>query len=304
MSSRKFILLGLWAVGIIAIALGLRLRAASVHARLDLLAAQKAHDRDVGEIQRLEKRNRVVADHITDLRAKPEAQAAPTTRTAQELLARTLSGKEKYRALLDDPRMRQLTNARRSAAVRIQYGELYHQLHLAPTQTAALEALLTEGRERQEDIRAAAAFLNEPMSSPDIRSLLDDEKRALENQEQALLGPEAFRKLQAFEGTAAGRDLVNDVAEALTFSANPLRADQKTKLLDLLKTYRTDEAGDAAVAPVFDWDELKAQAATFLTAPQRAELDSSIASAQCHRLTSEYGKMLQDWIQKNTPTDR
>jgi hypothetical protein len=155
--------------------------------------------------------------------------------------------------------MMQLIKARRSASVRIQYRGLYRQLRLSQTQTAALEALLTEGFERQEDIRIVAASLKKPMSNPDIRSLLDDEKRALESQEQELLGPEAFRKLQTFEETAAGRALVNDVSEALTFSAAPLRADQKTKLLDLLKTYRTNEAGDDAVTPVFDWDDLQAQ---------------------------------------------
>ena len=303
MSSRKFILLGLWTVGIVAIAWGFRLRAASARARLDLLAAQKVHDRDVGEIQRLEKRNRVVADHIADLRAKPEAQAVPTTPTAQELLARTLVGQEKYRALLDDPQMMQLAKAGKRATVRFHYRELYRQLRLLPTQTAALEALLIEGLERREDVRIVADSLKKPMSDPDIRSLLDDEKRALESQERALLGPDAFQKLQTFVETAAGRALVNDVAEALTFSAAPLRADQRTKLLDLLKTYRPNEDG-AAAAPVFHWDNLQAQAATFLTAPQRAELDSSIADAQYREKAQVYVKMLEDWIQRNAPKDR
>ncbi|HEX2851880.1 MAG TPA: hypothetical protein VHO24_01490, partial [Opitutaceae bacterium] len=226
MNSRKLILLGLCVVGIVAIASGFRLRAASAQARVDLLAAQKAQDRERGEIQRLEKRNRVVADRVAELRAKPEAQAAPTTQTAQELLAKTLVGEEKRRALLDDPQITRLANASRNAWLRVHYRDLFRQLGLSPTQTAALEALLSEGQARKEDIRIIADSLRKPMSDPEIRSLLDDEKRALESQELALLGPEAFQKLKTFQETAPGRALVDDVAEALTFSADRLRVDQ------------------------------------------------------------------------------
>jgi hypothetical protein len=304
MSNRRLTLFGLWVLGIIAVAWGFRLRAASAQARLDLFATQKANGPHVGEIQRLEKRNRVVADRVAELRAKPEAQAAPTTQTAQELLAKTLVGQKKYRALLDDPQMVQLTKATRSASVRIHYRELYRQLGLSPTQTVALEALLTEGLARKEDIRIVADALKKNMSDVDIRSLLDDEKRALESQEIALLGAEAFQRLQTFVETAPGRALVNDVAEALTFSADPLTADQKTKLLDLLKTYRNDEADDHTVVPVFDWDELQSQAATFLTERQRAELGSSIAEVKYREGMRVYVNMLQDWVQRNAPKDR
>ena len=304
MNSRKFILLGLWAIGIIAVAWGFRLRTAAAHARLDLLAEQKARDRERAEIPRIEKRNRVVTARVAELRAKPEAQASPTTPTAQELLARTLVGQEKYRALLDDPQMMQLSKATRSASVRIHYRELFRELGLSPTQTAALEALLTEGIARNEDIRIVADSLKTSMSDPEIRSLLADEKRALESKELALLGPEAFQKLQTFRETAHGRALVDDVAEALTFSADRLRADQRTKLLDLLKTYRTNETGDDGVVPVFDWHGLQAQAATFLTERQRAELDSSIAAAKHRQAMRVYVNMLQDWVRRNAPRDR
>ncbi|HEX2853993.1 MAG TPA: hypothetical protein VHO24_12200, partial [Opitutaceae bacterium] len=68
--------------------------------------------------------------------------------------------------------------------------------------------------------------------------------------------------------------------------------------------YRTNEADESAVVPVFDWDELQSQAATFLTERQRAELGSSIAGVKHREAMRVYVNMLQDWVHRNAPKDR
>ncbi len=304
MKLKAYINLGLWAVSAAALVAAGWLRHLDSVRRSDLLAAERARRIGILAVQRLRQKNNILEKNIADLRAQSDAAKPRSAVTARELLARSakqMKDMERARVLLNDPELLRLNKVWAMASAHLQYSALYHQLNLAPDRANALEALRAERQARLEDVRVAAYSAKGGMSNPDIQALLASDQRDLENQERELLGTEAFVQLQQFEHAAPERAVVEDASVALMSSSAPLTRDQKTALVGLLTTARTNSTDDAPMQQSYDWARIRSEASNFLTAPQLEELGSSVAASQYHKLTREYGNMLSDWVAKNSP---
>lgn len=251
------------------------------------------------EIAAITKRNQVVEREAEDMRAQLQ-KPAPVRSKSLKTVDDELAFWRREIALYLDPKMEELTSLRYRAWQHLAYLGWYRAMGFSAQKIANFESLLTEYQNRLVDINAAALPLKMEQTSPEIKALQEENKKQLEADELALLGEDGFKRLQDFKNGAEDRFVVNDVTGALLFTAQPLSADQNGKLLQVMSSsHGVLPSDDIEDQGMIDWDRVQAQAATFLSSAQTAELASTVAGVKQRELDKKYGAMIHAWTKES-----
>ncbi len=146
-------------------------------------------------------------------------------------------GNEAFQAFMNDPKMVQLMANRDKLMLDSRYASLFKNLlqgaNLSPAQLDAFKNLLVEKENTTRDIRmsARAEGLND---RAEINKLVKTAQAELDAQIQSTLGPDGFAQYQQYEKTYPQRNLVNQIAQSLSYTSNPLNEAQSSQLVAIL----------------------------------------------------------------------
>ncbi len=146
-------------------------------------------------------------------------------------------GPEALQALMNDPKMVQLMTSREKVMLDSRYASLFKSLlqgaNLSPEQLDAFKNLLVEKQNTTRDIMmsARAEGLND---RSEINKLVSTAQAELDAQIQSTLGTDGYAQYQQYEKTAPQRNLVNQLAQSLSYTSAPLNDTQNKQLVDIL----------------------------------------------------------------------
>ncbi len=188
-------------------------------------------------------------------------------------------------ALLDNPEFQKLATVQQRAALDQRYAALFRGLKLTPEQLDQFKNLLVEKRTAVADVMAAARDqgLNGRENRDELRALVQNAQSEVDANIRSLLGDAGYQQYQNFEKTQSQRAVVSQLEQRLSYSGQPLSAEQSEQLVQVLATNPSDQprtqrapevrtpAGRIGFAggggtPISD--QAVAQAATVLSAPQ------------------------------------
>ena len=293
----------------------LTLRAASLNdsSRADL---QK-------RLQDLEKRKNELEAEVADLRARGGA-AGPAEAEIAEASADDGRGPERpapgrfnrrngatnLATLLDNPEFNKLWTAQQKVGLDARYAALFKGLNLNPADLDKFKSLLVEKQNALFDVMGAARDqgLNprNPGDRAQIASLVQAAQAQADSAIRQTLGDASFSQYQGYEQTLPQRNLVNQLAQTLSYTGAPLQGYQVDQLVTILAAnapVSTPTAGPwmAAAGPMnagpFNTrltppitDAAVAQAQSVLTPPQLAALQDLQAQQQAQR---QMGQMMR-----------
>jgi hypothetical protein len=239
-----------------------QLTAHQAHAA-DLTGKLSKLKNEVDELQRRLKDSNALKEQLqTKLneRGNTIAEATsstPTPETKENSGAKWMKGIAK---MFTDPEMRKTMRSQQMVGIRMMYGDLAKELDLSPQDAEQLLEILTD---RQMEMAAAGmqAFdRNNPDQAKDKDRLAESTKR-YEDQIQAMLGEEKFKSLKTYEGSMGDRFMLQQFEGQFGAAGAPLVADQKQKLLDLMRDERAKTPSNMNLAnsgnPVQQMDALK-----------------------------------------------
>lgn len=169
----------------------------------------------------------------------------PTTASNDERRGRARGpgpggGSEAMMALLNDPKIMQLVSSHEKLMLDSRYASLFKSLlqggsgaNLSPEQLDNFKNLLVEKQNTERDVRMSAHAEGVTDRSA-ISQLVKDAQSEVDAQIQSTLGPDGYAQYQQYEKTAPQRNLVNQVAQSLSYTNAPLTDSQNQKLVQIL----------------------------------------------------------------------
>ena len=219
-----------------------------VRLRADSLAGDGARTDLQKRLWALEKRKNELADEIADLRSRrgnvlTEADGGPG-QGGQPGWARPGPGGFNRRglgnvpALLDNPEFSKLWNAQQKTALDARYAALFKNLNLSPADLDKFKSLLVEKQSSAMDVLAAARAqgLNpgDPTDRAQIATLLQNAQAQADSNIQQTLGDAQYAQYQNYEQTLPQRNVVNQLAQSLSYTDSPLQESQLEPLVGIL----------------------------------------------------------------------
>ncbi|HUL52131.1 MAG TPA: hypothetical protein VLT83_01855 [Opitutaceae bacterium] len=293
----------------------IRLRAASLSdsARADL---QK-------RLWDLEKRKNELEAEVAQLRARggPAAAAAEQddALAADDARgpARPPPGRFNRRAgfsnlstLLENPEFNRLWTTQQKALLDGRYAALFKNLNLSPADLDKFKGLLVDKQNAMMDVMAAARDQGLNPRNPDDRAQIASLEQTAQAQVDAnirqALGDTQFAQYQNYEQTLPQRNVVNQLAQTLSYTGAPLQPYQVDQLVNILAANapaRSQGSGGwmgmvgpmgagalftARDAPITDTAVTQAQ--SVLTSPQLAALQQLQTQQQAQR---QIGQMMR-----------
>lgn len=264
-------------------------------------ALEAAHHRQASlaqEIQRLERKTSAQQSSALAQKAAPEsAKSGANPEAAPVPTARKLDGP--LAALLQSPRLQaQYLDAKRARLERT-YGPLFKSLNLSPDQVSRFADLELQREEQKLDIGGAvptalrssfsdgqwftgslSLAVGGTAGDPDTQAaakLLQQANQDFQDAAAALLGPDGYGQLVAYERSLPMRGVVDDVAGSLATSS-PLSPEQANQLTQILAEASSSysKGRTASLSPI-DWDQALQQASGVLSPPQMTSLNQVIA---------------------------
>lgn len=212
--------------------------------------------------------------------------------------------------LLDNPEFNKLWTAQQKAGLDTRYAALFKSLNLSPADLDRFKSLLVEKQNALLDVVGAVRDQGLNPRNPDdraqIASLLQAAQAQVDSTIRQTLGDAQFSQYQNYEQTLPQRNLVNQLAQTLSYTGAPLQAYQVDQLVNILaaNTSAKNQAAGAwmaAAGPMFVGalnsrnsppitDAAVAQAQSVLTPPQLAALQELQAQQQAQR---QMGQMMR-----------
>lgn len=243
---------------------------------------------------------------LTAAKVAPNAEAEkdrqpPTDST--DFRARMNQGARAWNRLNDNPEAVRLMALQQRAELDSKYADLFRLLGLSPEKRAALQNLLTEKMNLRREVAMAARGqgINARQNPDAFEALLLDAQSNWEKDVQALLTPEQYGQLQAYEATTTQRALLDQLNTRLSYTGTSLTASQQASLMALLPA-STASSMDAGGPPAFPGgraataeitDAVVQQATSILSSDQVAALKElqaeQAASAQLRELMRSTG---------------
>jgi hypothetical protein len=152
----------------------------------------------------------------------------------------------------DSPEMRQLMALEQKGRLDGRYATLFQALRLPPEKLEQLKQLLVDKQNAMMDVMAAAHRQNlfEGGNAADVPGLMRREQDAIDSNIRELLGDAAFEEYQDYERTRAQRGLVDQLANRLSYTDNPLTPQQSQAMVDLLAAERATQPASTATTNV------------------------------------------------------
>jgi len=149
-------------------------------------------------------------------------------------------GPEGFQALMNDPKVVQLMNSREKMMLDSRYASLFKSLlqggngaNMTPEQLDAFKNLLVEKQNTTRDVMMSARAEGVTDRSA-INQLVKTAQAELDTQIQSTLGADGYSQYQQFEKTAPQRNVVNQVAQSLSYTSAPLTDTQNQQLVQIL----------------------------------------------------------------------
>jgi hypothetical protein len=144
-------------------------------------------------------------------------------------------------AMADQPEFQKLLALQQRGRIDGKYATLFRQLKLNPDELDRLQTLLSEKQSAYADAMIAAR--DQGLAGKDARDLAATVSRAtqkdLETSIKDLLGPQRYGQYQTYERTEPQRQLVDQLAQRLSYSATPLSLSQQDQLVQTLASTAT-----------------------------------------------------------------
>lgn len=162
-------------------------------------------------------------------------------------------------AMADLPEFQRMLALQQRGRVEEKYADLFRKLKLTPGELARLQTLLGDRQGAFADAMMAARA--QGLTGHEARELAGKVARTTQKEItesiKSLLGPEQFNRLQSYERTAPQRTAVDQLADRLSYTTDPLTPRQQERLVqtlantDVRKATRTvNAAARAAGEPV------------------------------------------------------
>ena len=149
-------------------------------------------------------------------------------------------GPEALQALMNDPQFVQLMSNREKMMLDSRYAPLFKSLlqgtsgaNLSPEQLDTFKNLLVEKQNSERDVRMSARAEGVTDRSA-INQLVKNAQAEVDAQIQSTLGADGFSQYQQYEKTAPQRNVVNQVAQSLSYTNAPLTDTQNQQLVQIL----------------------------------------------------------------------
>ena len=154
--------------------------------------------------------------------------------------------RQRYLALLRDPKFRALQDIAVRARIQQDFAALFRQLHLPEDQQRALEDRAVERVNVAQDVMLSASDQGiDPQTDPKgfaaaLKAATDQEDQKI----KALIGDQAFSQAVQYVASAPQRAVVSELQQSLSYTPTPLTDDQAAQLVQLLS------ANKASPSPV------------------------------------------------------
>ncbi len=153
-----------------------------------------------------------------------------------------------FMALMEKPEMQKLMAIQQRAALDSRYAALFKSLNLSPEQLSKFKDLLVEKGSAIADVIAAARSQGvSPQTDPaQFKALIADAQAQADANIQATLGDAAFAQYQQYQQTLPQRNVVNQLAQSLSYTNTPLTDAQTEAMVQLLAS-TSPPPSDAAI---------------------------------------------------------
>jgi hypothetical protein len=153
-----------------------------------------------------------------------------------------------FMALMEKPEMQKLMAIQQRAALDSRYAALFKSLNLSPEQLSKFKDLLVEKGSAIADVMAAARSQGvSPQTDPaQFKALIADAQAQADANIQATLGDAAFAQYQQYQQTLPQRNVVNQLAQSLSYTNTPLTDAQTEAMVQLLAS-TSPPSSDAAI---------------------------------------------------------
>jgi hypothetical protein len=144
--------------------------------------------------------------------------------------------REGFRELMESPTMQKLMAIEQKGRLDSRYAALFKALALTPEQLDKFKNLLVEKRTSMVDVMSAAREQGiNPRSNPDaFKKLVTDAQAEIDAGIRDTLGDAGFAQYENYEKTMPQRNIVDQLAQRLSYSSTPLTDAQAEQMVQIL----------------------------------------------------------------------
>jgi hypothetical protein len=168
---------------------------------------------------------------------------------------------------------------------------LYRRLQLSQEQIDQLDQLMAKDVENGLDVAAVAQARNLSRNDPAIVQMRQAQQDELNAQEKAIVGPEAFSSLQAFEAEGPVRGLMGVATSTAVAWEAGMTYDQEDQLAQVVAQVDPAHQKNPAQtvdAAAIDWDAATSAAQNSLAPAQLASLQAEAAAMKFVAQTKQF----------------
>ena len=193
-----------------------------------------------------------------------------------------------FMAMMDKPEIQKLMAIQQKAALDGRYAALFKNLNLSPEQLEKFKSLLVEKQTAITDALAAAREqgINPRTDPEDFQKLVTDAQAEADASIKSTLGDAGYAQYQQYQQTLPQRNVVNQLAQSLSYTSTPLTADQTEQMVSILAANApaspngSGNATRATIAAAFGVGFGGGQANTPIANSAIAQAQSVLAPAQ------------------------
>ena len=139
-------------------------------------------------------------------------------------------------AMMDKPEIQKLMGIQQRAGLDAHYATLFKSLNLSPAQLEQFKNLLVEKQAALTDALAAARAqgINPRTDPDDFRKLIASAQTDADNNIKIALGDAGYAQYQQYQQTVPQRNVVNQLAQSLSYTNTPLSDAQNQQMVAIL----------------------------------------------------------------------
>lgn len=153
-----------------------------------------------------------------------------------------------FMAMMDKPEIQMLMAIQQRAGLDARYASLFKSLNLSPAQLDQFKNLLVEKQAAITDALAAARAqgINPRTDPEDFQKLVTDAQSEADNNIKATLGEAGYAQYQQYQQTLPQRNVVNQLAQSLSYTSTPLTSAQNEQMVQILAANTPASANSAS----------------------------------------------------------
>ncbi|MEI6107291.1 MAG: hypothetical protein WCR49_09785 [Opitutae bacterium] len=159
---------------------------------------------------------------------------------------------KRFNQLMENPEAQRLLAIQQKSALDSRYSSLFQSLHLSPEQLDKFKSLLVEKQNAVIDVLAAARAqgMTGPENRTTLTQMIQSSQAEVDNTIRETLGEAVFAQYQGYEQTIPQRNTVGLLNARLSYSDQPLTAQQTDQLVQILASTTPAPATRAGANPI------------------------------------------------------